>query len=222
LGILSEKERQHLQNVFAKSLANETKLVMFTQEFECATCRDTKEMILELSQTSPKLKAEVYDFVKDKEEVERFKIDKIPAIAIVGKKSNSIRFYGAPSGYEFAALIEDLVDVSNGRTNLSTHTKEKLKKVTKPIHIQVFTTPTCPYCPQAVRLAHQFAVENSSIVADMIEIMEFPFLGERYNVIGVPKTVINESINFVGALPEERFLEYVLTAQSKAESTMFI
>ena len=222
MGLLSDKERQHLQNVFAKSLTNEIKLMMFTQEFECATCRDTKEMILELSQTSMKLKVEVCDFVKDKEKVKEFNIDKIPAIALVGKKSYGIRFYGAPSGYEFAALIEDIVDVSNGKTSLLTQTKEKLKKITKPIHIQVFTTPTCPYCPQAVRLAHQFAVENSLVVADMIEIMEFPFLGERYAVMGVPKTVINETINFVGALQEERFLEYVLAAQSKAESTMFI
>jgi glutaredoxin-like protein len=154
--------------------------------------------------------------------VKEFNIDKIPAIALAGKKGNGIRFYGAPSGYEFATLIEDIVDVSNGKTDLSTQTKDKLQKVTKPIHIQVFTTPTCPYCPRAVRLAHQFAVENSSIVADMVEIMEFPFLGERYSVIGVPKTVINETINFIGALPEERLLEYVLAAQSKAESTMFI
>jgi glutaredoxin-like protein len=194
---------------------------MFTQEFECATCQDTKEMILELSRTSPKLKAEVYDFVKDKERVKEFNIDKIPAIALVSKKNNGIRFYGAPSGYEFAALIEDIVDVSNGKTSLSARTKEKLKEVSKPIRIQVFSTPTCPYCPQAVRLAHQFAVENSSICADMVEIIEFPFLGQRYAVMGVPKVVINESINFVGALPEERFLEYVLAAQSKAESTMF-
>jgi hypothetical protein len=72
-----------------------------------------------------------------------------------------------------------------------------------------------------VRLAHQFAVENPLIVADMVEIVEFPFLGERYAVMGVPKIVINETTSFVGALPEERFVEYVLTAQSKSGNTMF-
>jgi glutaredoxin-like protein len=219
--MLSDKERHHLQSVFAKSLVGEVKIVMFTQEFECETCKDTKEMILELAQTSPKLKAELYDFVKDKEKVKEFNVDKIPAIALVGKKNNGLRFYGAPSGYEFAALIEDIVDVSNGKTSLTTQTKERLKKVNKSIHIQVFSTPTCPYCPQAVRLAHQFAIENPSILADMVETIEFPFLAQRYAVMGVPKVVINETINFVGALPEERFLEYVLTAQSKAESAMF-
>jgi hypothetical protein len=70
-------------------------------------------------------------------------------------------------------------------------------------------------------LAHQFAVENESIRADMVEVIEFPFLCQRYSVMGVPKVVINETINFVGSLPEERFIEYLLTAQSKSESTMF-
>ncbi|WXG45020.1 MAG: thioredoxin family protein [Promethearchaeati archaeon SRVP18_Atabeyarchaeia-1] len=220
--MLSDKEKQHLQEVFDKSLDGEVKMVMFTQEFECETCKDTKEMLLELEQTSPRLKAEVYDFVKDKEKVKEFNIDKIPAIALVDKKKNYLRFYGAPAGYEFTTLVEDIIDVSTGKTGLLPETKEKLQKISKPIHIQVFSTPTCPYCPQAVRLAHQSAIENDSIRADMVDVVEFPFLSQRYAVMSVPKTVINEAISFVGALPEERFLEYVLAAQSKADSTMFI
>ena len=47
----------------------------------------------------------------------------------------------------------------------------------RPVHIQVFVTPTCPYCPQAVRLAHQFALESDQIRGDMIEATEFPELG---------------------------------------------
>ncbi len=221
MGVLLEKERLQLKKIFDAKLEGEVKVVMFTQEFECETCKDTKELLLELTELSPKLKTEVYDFSKDKEKVRQYNIDKIPAIALVGKRNYGIRFFGAPSGYEFMALIEDIADVSTGKTKLSTQTKEKLHSITKPVHIQVFTTPTCPYCPQDVRLAHQFAVENESIRADMVEIVEFPFLCQRYSVVGVPKVVINETINFVGALPEERFVEYLLTAQSKSEDTMF-
>jgi glutaredoxin-like protein len=221
MGVLMDKERLQLKKIFDTKLEGEVKIVMFTQEFECETCKDTKELVLELTELSPKLKAEIYDLSKDKEKVKEYNIDKIPAIALVGKKKYGIRFFGAPSGYEFMALIEDIVDVSTGKTKLSTQTKEKLRNVTKPVHIQVFTTPTCPYCPQDVRLAHQFAVENESIRADMVEVIEFPFLCQRYSVMGVPKVVINETINFVGSLPEERFIEYLLTAQSKSESTMF-
>jgi glutaredoxin-like protein len=218
MGVLLDKERLQLKKIFDAKLEGEVRLVMFTQEFECETCKDTKELLLELAELSPKLKTEIYDFSKDKEKVKEYNVDKIPAIVLTGKKKYGIRFYGAPSGYEFMALIEDINDVSTGKTKLSPQTKEKLQSVNKPIHIQVFTTPTCPYCPQDVRLAHQFAVENESIKADMVEVVEFPFLCQRYAVMGVPKVVINETINFVGALPEERFIEYILTAQSKAES----
>lgn len=221
MGVLLDKERLQLKKIFDTKLEGEVKIVMFTQQFECETCKDTKDLVLELTELSSKLKAEIYDFSKDKEKVRQYDIDKIPAIALASKKNYGIRFYGAPSGYEFMALIEDIADVSTGKTKLSTQTKEKLHNVTKHVHIQVFTTPTCPYCPQDVRLAHQFAVENESIRADMVEIVEFPFLCQRYSVTGVPKVVINETINFVGALPEERFVEYLLTAQSKSESTMF-
>jgi glutaredoxin-like protein len=221
MGVLMDKEKLQLKKIFDTKLDGEVKIVMFTQEFECETCKDTKEVVLELTELSPKLKTEIYDFSKDKDEVKGYNIDKIPAIALVGRKKYGIRFFGAPSGYEFMALIESIADVSTGKTKLSPQTKDKLHSVTKPVHIQVFTTPTCPYCPQDVRLAHQFAIENESIRADMVEIAEFPFLCQRYSVIGVPKVVINETVNFLGALPEDRFIEYLLTAQSKPESTMF-
>jgi len=221
LGILPDKQKTRLKNLFASKLDGEVKMVMFTQQFECEFCKDTRELVEELTQTSPKLKVVIYDFSKDKEKAKEFNVDKIPAIVLVGKRDYCVRFYGIPSGYEFTALTEDIIDVSIGKTNLTPQTKEKLQTINKPIHIQVFTTPTCPYCPQAVRLAHQFAIENPFIRADMIEVVEFPFLGQRYAVMGVPKVVINETISFVGALPEDRFIEYVLIAQSRAEAHMF-
>ena len=56
------------------------------------------------------------------------------------------------------------------------------------------------------------AMESSYIAADVIEVSEFPYLAQRYQVRGVPKTVINERVDFVGAVPEPQFLEMVLEA----------
>ncbi len=64
------------------------------------------------------------------------------------------------------------------------------------------------------RLAHQFARENENITADVIEAIEFPHLAQRYRVMGVPKTVINETIEVVGAVPESQFLTKVLEARA--------
>jgi alkyl hydroperoxide reductase subunit AhpF len=78
------------------------------------------------------------------------------------------------------------------------------------VHFQVFVTRTCPYCPGAVRLAHRMAMENDLIRADMVEANEFPELSNRYSVMSVPRTVINEDHYFVGVLPEAAFLEATL------------
>ena len=64
-------------------------------------------------------------------------------------------------------------------------------------------------------MAHKMAVESERVTADVIEAMEFPDLAQLYWVRGVPKIVINDSVEFVGALPESQFLEYVKAAVDK-------
>lgn len=56
------------------------------------------------------------------------------------------------------------------------------------------------------------AVESERVTADVIEAQEFPDLAYRYGVRGVPKIVINDAVEFVGALPESQFLAHVLAA----------
>lgn len=68
----------------------------------------------------------------------------------------------------------------------------------------------------AARLAHKLAIVSDKVVADVIEATEFPDYVQRYRVSGVPKTVINEKVDFVGGQPEARFLQYVLKADQQA------
>jgi predicted DsbA family dithiol-disulfide isomerase len=63
-----------------------------------------------------------------------------------------------------------------------------------------------------VRLAHQLAIESDLVRADMVESSEFPHLANRYSVMAVPKTVVNEQVALEGALPESDFLEGVMQA----------
>ena len=89
---------------------------------------------------------------------------------------------------------------------------EALHGLAKDVHIRVFVTPGCPFCPAAARLAHKMAVESERVTADVVEASEFPDLVRLYDVHGVPKVVVNESVEFVGAQPEARFLDLVLRA----------
>jgi predicted DsbA family dithiol-disulfide isomerase len=63
-----------------------------------------------------------------------------------------------------------------------------------------------------VRLAHHLAVASELIRGDCVEATEFPDLAQRYSVMAVPKTVINERVSFEGAVPETQFVDQVLRA----------
>ncbi len=61
-------------------------------------------------------------------------------------------------------------------------------------------------------MAHKLAIENEHITADVVEVSEFVDMAQRYQVRGVPKTVVNDRIEIMGAVPEPRFLQEVLKA----------
>jgi len=214
MAILKDEDRRKLAEIF-QDMDGDVKLVFFTQEFECEFCGVTRQLLEELESISDKIHLEVYDFQKDKDKADSYGIDKIPAIAVTGREDYGIRYFGVPSGYEFSSLIEDILDVSKGSSNLSDDTKEKIGGITEPVHIQVFVTQTCPYCPVAVRMAHRLAMESGNIRGDMVGAIEFPHLANKYRVFGVPKVIINDRVEFEGALPEPLFVEKVLEAVGK-------
>jgi glutaredoxin-like protein len=199
--LLNDQIRNDVREMLSE-VANPVLLVVFTQADQCEYCDANRELAEEVASLSEKISVEVYDFDKDGETAKKYGIDKIPAIAVLGAKDYGIRLYGIPSGYEFGTLIEDIRMVSSGESGLSPATRETVAKVQDPVHIQVFSTPTCPYCPQAVLLAHRLAMESELIHADMVEAYEFPQLATRYQVMGVPRTVINDTIQIEGAMPE--------------------
>jgi len=51
------------------------------------------------------------------------------------------------------------------------------------------------------------AIERPLVTADVIEVSEFPDIAQRYQVFGVPKTIMNERVSLEGAVPEPEFLE---------------
>jgi len=215
--LIPEEHKKHLQDELASKLVNPVRLVVFTQEYECPYCAQARGLIEELAGLSDKIGVEVYDFVADSGKARAYGVDKVPAVAIVGEKDYGVRFYGLPYGYEFQTLLEGIIAVSRGKTDISEEVREKLKGINTPVRIQVFVTLTCPYCPSVASLAFKFAVESDMVRADVVDVGEFPHMGHKYAVMGVPKTVINEKVEFLGAVPEEVFLEHVLLAARRPE-----
>ena len=219
MSLLNEETRNQLTEMF-ESLQKPVKMVVFTQEMECQYCKETREIADELATLSDKISLEVYDFVADKTLADQYGVDKIPATVIMQDgettKDFGIRYYGIPSGYEFSSLIHDLMLVSEGDPQLSDEMLNWLADLKTPVHLQVFVTPTCPYCPQAVLLAHKLALASDMVQADMVEATEFPHLSNKYQVMGVPRTVINEMVYQEGAAPELMLLDKLKEAVAVA------
>jgi glutaredoxin-like protein len=145
MALLKDKDREFLTLEFSK-LTEPVKLVYFTQEHECPYCEMTGQIVAEVAALSDKISTTVYDFVANKDVADKYRVDKIPAIVVErgGETARDfgMRFYGIPSGYEFTSLIESIKDASSGATTLAAETKAALAKITRPVHIQVFSTPT--------------------------------------------------------------------------------
>jgi glutaredoxin-like protein len=186
--------------------------LVFTAEEGCVACKETVAIMEELASLSEKVTFQHLDIDKDNEIAKIYGVEKTPAIVIMKGTENDheylgIRFFGIPAGYEFTSLLDSILTVSIGKLGISDEGQEYLKGLKKDIHIQVFVTPTCPYCPRAVILAHHMAMVSDRVTADMVEAQEFPEMSQKYKVMGVPRTVINEKYHQEGAAPEKMIIE---------------
>jgi glutaredoxin-like protein len=187
-------------------------LVHFTEVEGLEFGAETLSLLRELTVLSPLLSLEVYTLSADHEKAREYGIDKAPATVIRNSKDYGIRFYGFPAGLEFSTLLDAILAVSMGNSGLLPGTREKLAIIGEPVHIEVFVTPTCGYCPRAVRTAYRFAMESEWVRADAIEATEFPELASRNMVQAVPKTIVNGRHAVEGMFPEEYLAEELLKA----------
>ena len=141
MGLLQESDKEAVRERFSE-LQNDVKIINFTQTFECTYCSETRSLLEEVAGLSDKISLDVYDFINDEDKVKEFNIDKIPATVIMGEKDYGIRFYGIPSGYEFSSLLGDISMISSGDSGLTQETKDQLRSLTDPMHLQVYVTPT--------------------------------------------------------------------------------
>ena len=150
MALIGQEDQEFLRDLFAEKLVNDVKLRLYTQRQsvltvpgqECGTCRDTHQLMDEVVALSDKLTLDVRDFYAEHQEATAAGIEEIPAIVLEGQNKGTVRFIGVPSGYEFSTLIEDLIDVSRGTTELQAHSREVLAGISEPVHLKVFVTPT--------------------------------------------------------------------------------
>ena len=124
------------------TLATPVRLVLFTQTFGCETCLPARQVVDHLASLSDQVSVEEHNLVLDKDRVAEFGVDRVPAIAVVGKTDVGIRYYGVPAGYELASLVDAVLLAGNGEHRLSDETVSQVGALDRPVDIKVFVTPT--------------------------------------------------------------------------------
>ena len=216
--VLNAQITKQITEAFAE-VKEPVQVLFFGSKDNCEYCNETQQLLEEVTALNDKVELSVYDMQEHQDVANKFNVTNAPGIVIAAKDGAEvtnlgIQFSGIPSGHEFSTLINDIVIVSKRVSGLNEKTREFLKNLDKPLHLQVFVTPTCPYCPRAVLLAHQMAMENPQMIrAEGVEATEFPELANRFNVRGVPQTVINSGAgSVVGAVPEQNLLAEIMRA----------
>lgn len=209
--LLNEEIRNQVQEIFA-DFQNPVQVLFFGKKDDCDFCDDTLQLVSEVAELTEKVEVIEYDLVEDADVAAQYNVEMAPGLVIAASDGDSvldygIRFAGIPSGHEFSTLVNDLVMVSTRDSGLNQKTRDFLAELSEPVKLQVFVTPTCPYCPRAVVLAHKMALESAMVQAEMVEATQFPQLSQELGISGVPNTYINRDGFVLGAVPEGKMVE---------------
>lgn len=208
--LLNKQIEDQLSQIFA-GMKNNIRIALFTQEGECVSCKETEQLLSEVSALSEKITLSSYDIDKDSVEAKKYEIEMVPSFVILDQNDayKGVKFNGIPAGHEINSFISALMEMSGAESEIPEDLALRIAKIDKPINIKVFVTLSCPHCPGAVQKAHKLAMLNKNVVGEMIEAQTFPELSDKFNVSGVPKIIINDTYELVGNQPIERFLEQI-------------
>lgn len=196
------------------NMKNDVKMVLFTKEDPCPTCKETKQLLGEVSDLNNKLTVEYKDINEDKALADTYGITLTPSFVMLDSNDKylGVKFNGIPAGHEINSFLKAIMNMSGIDFGLDKAVIEQIKNIKDPVDIKVFVTLSCPHCPGAVETAHQIAMLNENVEASMIEAQTFQELSMKYKVSGVPKIVINDKHELVGNQPIAAFLKQINNA----------
>jgi glutaredoxin-like protein len=208
--LLNNDISNQLKTLF-NDLRDPIQIALFTREGDCETCAETKQLITEVSDLSEKIDLQLYDIDKNADRAKQYGIELVPSFVILDKDGidRGVHFNGIPAGHEINSFISAILEMSGLESELPKEVMDRIAKIDKPVNIKVFVTLSCPHCPGAVQKAHKLAMLNPNITGEMIEAQTFYELSDKFNVSGVPKIIINDSLELLGNQPIESFLSSI-------------
>ncbi len=222
MAFLDEGTQAQVKEVF-EPITQEVELLVFTGSDLVVPGKDatghqkeTLELLKEVASLNDKITVTETPLAGNKEAKEAG-ITLAPTIVFREKGSDRLntRFAGIPSGYEFQTLVEAILLFGTKKPLATDTAKEELTGIKDNVTMQIFVTPTCPYCPKAVLTAIGLAYDNENIVAEGVDANEFPIASQANKISGVPDAIIavngkTTEERILGAQPERVFVESIL------------
>ncbi|TFG18384.1 MAG: hypothetical protein EU531_00055 [Promethearchaeota archaeon] len=215
--LFSKNELNNVKREMSK-LKNKVVLKLFT-DFKtqedgsklrmCMSCEGTYELLRSLEELSNgKLFIEELSIEENLDETKKYDIKRIPAILFVDDEGREIIRYSAyPTGSELVPFLNSIQYFSGIRPFYADQILTHLKKIGKS-SMKIFITPTCPYCPATVPVLTLFAiVSKGKISAEVIDVNLNPDIAMKYQVQGVPHTIINEKDHIYGMFSPQDLLD---------------
>jgi len=208
---------RQLRQTFA-SLPNDIPLYLFVGRTEddvfAQACRQIVRAFRELT-----TKITLKEYYLDHELAAKWGVDNSPTLLLDPEHYN-IRWLGAPMGEEARSFLEAMILLGTGKSGMSDQSQVVIQRIDTPRHVRVFTSPTCPYCPQQVVNALRAAIERPDLISlDIIDIQCRPDLADQYSAHSVPQAFANDVLIGQGAQQEEVFMASLQMLQPQ---TIFI
>lgn len=210
MGLIDKEIRVELERIF-EDMEKDVTITLFTKEGECYTCAETIDFMKEIESISDKIHFEHLDLNVDHERAAAYNVTMVPSIVLLNHKKEyvGVKFNGIPAGHEINSFIPAVLMVSGAVPEIPPAMVKRIQAVSKPVNIKVFVTLSCPHCAGAVQKAHQIALLNPNIDAEMIEAQTFDTLSNQFKVSSVPLVVFNDDKRFVGNQVMDIFVEQI-------------
>ncbi|MGC8982170.1 MAG: thioredoxin family protein [Desulfurococcaceae archaeon] len=225
--LFDEETVQELRRIFERLKKSQVDVLVLDSATNpgavghCHTCPEAKQLAEELEKIS---RSKLRFKVLDKSEAAPYKPRYLPAF-IYDTKNRNVRYYGLPSGQEFAPFIFMHEYISEG-VKLPKSIVEEVEAIEVPMHVKIFVTPECPYCPLVVDFFNQVGLVNENIFVETIEAFENPLEADLYQVYYTPYVAITRIEDYdkygakpiatiPGYAPHEELLEVVKLAEKK-------
>jgi len=218
-----EREEKVIKREMSK-LKNQINLLVFTdyklsddgtKNSSCLSCNTMINILDLLKETSgEKLTIDEKSTVEDEEFANKFNIKRIPTIIFLeDDKKELIRYTATPNGNQLVPFIKTLQYYSGVSPFYKDQIKTNLKNIAKS-EIKMFVTHTCNYCPQVIPVANLFAiVSDGKIKVEIIDINANQDVAQKYNISGVPYTLINEKDHLSGMFTPQDLLDKLTKGQ---------